>query len=78
MTQLLTARKVPFSLTPLVVPQPVAAAAEHRPWNSCHGMPARIAIQKLALSVTLKLRGSTGWKWMSFTPPAASPGKRDA
>ena len=33
--------------------------------------------QNDVLSVTRKLRGSTGWKWMSFTPSAGSPLSRD-
>ncbi len=34
--------------------------------------------QKLCCSVRRIERGSTGWKWMSSTPFAASPGRRDA
>ena len=34
--------------------------------------------QNAKLRVTRTERGSTGWKWMSSTPAAGSPGSREA
>lgn len=44
-----------------------ASSATLRPWP----------IQKLALSDKRNERDSIGWKWMSSTPPAGSPGSRE-
>jgi hypothetical protein len=56
-----------------------AASAAHgsadgvRPANPSH----RARGQKRALRVRRRLRGSTGWKWRSSAPPAASPRRRE-
>lgn len=49
-------------------------AVTRRLWAGIQGT----RVQKFAVSVTRKLRGSTGWKWMSSMPPAGSPFSREA
>lgn len=40
--------------------------------------PEGTQTQNLRVKLTRTLRGTTGWEWMSETPPAASPGSRES
>ena len=57
--------------------QGIADTGDAAQWRGSAAIFAR-ARQKLAVSVRRKLRGSTGWKWMSFTPPTGSFFRREA
>ncbi|MGH8536070.1 MAG: STAS domain-containing protein [Gammaproteobacteria bacterium] len=58
--------------------QPRLGAGRHQPVEREEHYAASAHAQNEKLRVTRAERGSTGWKWMSCTPAAGSPGSREA
>jgi hypothetical protein len=60
--------------TPIPAAVGVKTPLPNRPSS---GRPHGSSTQNRAFRVSRTLRGSTGWKWRSSTPPAASPRRRE-